>query len=135
MARVSVWYIRAALLHFFVGVTLGAWQLAATGGLLPEAPVMLRSVHVEVVLLGWLVQLAAGVASWILPFSGAVSEDRRFWGAWWALNGGILFVLAGACTDTALLFLLGRGGELVAGLLLVWGLWARLRPLPRWTHA
>lgn len=134
MARVSIWYVRAALLHFVAGVTAGVWQLAATADLVPGSASLLRPVHIEVVLLGWLVQLAVGVATWILPFSGGVSEDRRFWAAWVGLNGGILLVVAGAWTDTALLHLLGRGGEGSAGLLLLWALWARLRPLPRREH-
>ena len=82
MARISIWYVRAALLHFAVGASVGAWGLAAKSGLWPAFPLPVRSLHVEVVLVGWVCQLALGVALWILPFSRSVSEDRRFWGAW-----------------------------------------------------
>lgn len=131
MALVSVWYVRAALVHFLLGVTAGAWQLAATIDLLPDLSLLVRPIHIELLLLGWLVQLAVGVATWILPFSGSVSSDKRFWSAWSALNGGILLVVVGTLTDAAVLKVLGRGGEVAAGLLLVWGLWARLQALSR----
>lgn len=134
MARVSIWYVRAALLHFLAGVSIGTWQLVASADLLPDVSLMLRSVHVELLLLGWLVQLAVGVATWILPFSGAVSSDSRLWSAWSMLNGGVFLVIAGAWTETIMLRVLGRGGEVIAVLLLTWALWSRLRPLPRRHH-
>jgi hypothetical protein len=129
MARISVWFVRASLLHFALGATVGAWQLAASGGVGLEAPALLRALHVEGMLLGWVFQLALGVALWILPFSRSVSEDRRFWGAWAMLNTGILLVVFGKWTGAAGAYLLGRACECVAGGLLVWGLWPRLRPV------
>jgi len=134
MARISVWFVRAALFHFAFGATVGAWRLTASGGLGPGAPALLRSVHVEGMLLGWVCQLALGVAVWILPFSDRVSADRRLWGAWGALNGGIVLVgLArwGACTG---LLVAGRGAEVVAGLLVLRVLWPRVRALPNRSH-
>ena len=134
MARISVWFVRASLLHFVVGATVGAWELAAKGGLWPSFPLPVRALHVEVVLVGWVCQLAVGVALWILPFSGGVSRDRRFWVAWAGLNGGVLLAGAGQLAGFALLTLLGRGGEIAAAGLLVWGLWPRLRALPQRNH-
>jgi len=134
MARISVWFVRAALLHFALGATVGAWRLAAIGGGGPSSALPLRALHVEGMLLGWVCQLALGVALWILPFSRAVSEDCRFWAAWASLNGGIGLVIAGRWGDAVLLVLLGRAGEIGAAVLLIWGLWPRLRPPPRRHH-
>jgi len=134
MARISVWFVRAALLHFALGATAGAWRLAAVAAPWPSSGLPLRVLHVEGMLLGWGCQLALGVALWILPFSRAVSEDRRFWGAWAALNGGILLVVAGQWSGTSLLVVLGRAGEIGAVGLLIWGLWPRLQPIPRPTR-
>ena len=131
MARISVWFVRAALLHFALGATVGAWQLGSAGGGWPSSTLPLRALHVEVMLLGWVCQLALGVALWILPFSRAVSEDRRFWGAWAGLNGGILLAVAGQWGGSSLLLVLGRAGEIGAAVLLIGGLWPRLRPPPR----
>lgn len=130
MARISVWYVRAALLHFALGATAGAWGLVVKSGVWPPFPLPMRPFHVEVILMGWLCQLALGVALWIFPFSGSVSEDARFWGAWGFLNAGILLVVVGRWNVLLEMQIVGRGFELLAGGLLAWGLWPRLRPLP-----
>jgi len=134
MARISVWFVRTALLHFAFGATVGGWQLAASGGLGLEGPPLLRSLHVEGMLLGWVCQLALGVAVWILPFSDRVSEDRRLWGAWGALNGGIVLVGVARWSGWAGLLVAGRGAEIVAGLLVIRVLWPRVRALPARGH-
>jgi len=130
MPRISVWFVRAALTHCLIGFSVGAWQLATRSGLLMPAPVSLRPVHVEVVLVGWLVQLAVGVAVWILPFSRGVSHDRRLWSAWGLLNAGIFFVVTGAFVPGSLLLVIGRLAEVGAAVLVVWVLWPRVRALP-----
>lgn len=130
MARISVWFVRTALLHFALGATAGAWRLAAMGGGLPSVPFALRSLHVEGMLLGWVCQLALGVALWILPFSDRVSRDRRLWAAWGLMNGGILLVVGATWAEGALLPVLGRGMEIASVLLIVRVLWPRVRGLP-----
>lgn len=131
MSPISVWFIRAALLHFGVGATIGAWQLAATTGLFGMPPLALRGAHVELVLLGWVTQLAFGVALWILPFSRGVSRQRRVWVAWVALNGGIAIVAGAQVVGLPLAIIVGRILEVGAALLVASGLWGRVRPLPR----
>jgi hypothetical protein len=131
MARISVWFVRAALLHFAIGATAGAWRLAAKSGRWLSLPFPVRPFHVEVVLIGWVCQLALGVALWILPFSRAVSEDGRFWTALMLLNGGIVLVITGQLSGVVLATMLGRSAEVGAGLLLIWGLWPRLLSLPQ----
>jgi len=134
MARISVWFVRAALLHFAVGATVGAWRLAAPSELGLEAPALVRALHVEGMLLGWVGQLALGEAVWILPFSDRVSADRRLWGAWAALNGGIVLVGLARWSTWTGLFVAGRGAEIVAGLLAIRVLWPRVRALPNRGH-
>jgi hypothetical protein len=104
--------------------------LAASGGLWPPLPLSARPLHVEGMLLGWLCQLAVGVALWILPFSGGVSRDWRFWAAWALLNVGIASVVLGRWHVFVGGVAVGRVLEVSAGGLLVWGLWPRLRALP-----
>jgi hypothetical protein len=134
MARISIWFVRAALVHFAIGATAGAWRLAASGGGMPTVPFSLRPLHVEGMLLGWVCQLALGVAVWILPFSDQVSADRRLWAAWGLLNGGIVSVVLGRWSSVSDLLPVGRAGEIVAGVLVVWVLWPRVRALPRRGH-
>lgn len=134
MSRISIWFVRAALVHFGLGATAGAWRLAASGGVLPSIPVALRSLHVEGMLLGWVCQLAFGVALWILPFSDRVSADRRLWAAWGLLNGGIVAVIGAQWEALPILQVVGRSAEVGAGLLVLWVLWPRVRALPTRGH-
>lgn len=134
MSTISIWFVRAALVHFALGATAGAWRLAATGGILPIVPLALRPLHVEGMLLGWVCQLAFGVALWILPFSDQVSSDRRLWAAWALLNGGIVSVVGGQWGTTPALQIVGRSAEVAAGVLVLWVLWPRVRALPARGH-
>jgi hypothetical protein len=71
MPGLSIWSVRAALLYFLAGFTLGALLLANKG--MPISPLIWRFLpaHVEFLLVGWMVQFIFGVAHWILPrFSG-----------------------------------------------------------------
>lgn len=134
MARISIWFVRTALVHFALGATAGAWRLGATGGGLPPMPFALRPLHVEGMLLGWVCQLAFGVALWILPFSDQISRDRRLWAAWGMLNGGVLLVIAGGGGEIPSFQILGRGMEIVSVLLIVRVLWPRVRALSAREH-
>ncbi len=131
MSTISIWFVRTALVHFAIGASAGAWRLAATGGTLPTVPFALRPLHVEGMLLGWVCQLAFGVALWILPFANQVSSDRRLWTAWALLNGGILGVVGAQWGTVPGLWVAGRGAEFGAGLLVLWVLWPRVRGLPQ----
>ena len=67
MPRLSVWSIRTAMLYLGLGFLWGALMLFEKGA--PVAPSLLRllPMHIEFVLIGWTMQLAMGVAFWILP--------------------------------------------------------------------
>lgn len=129
MPRVSRYFVRAALLHFLAGTSLGAWALIPLGttGVLSAH----RLLHAELLLIGWLLQLALGVASWILPFSRGVSRDRRMWIGWALLNGGLLTGLLGAWAALPALATAGRLGELAGCALTVAVLWPRTGGLDR----
>lgn len=134
MPTISIWFVRAALLHFAIGATAGAWRLAVSGGALPAIPLTVHPLHVEGMLLGWVCQLAFGVALWILPFADQVSSDRRLWVAWGLLNGGIVSVVAAQWATIPSLWVAGRGAESGAGLLVLWVLWPRIRAIPTRGH-
>jgi hypothetical protein len=67
MPRLTVWMVRAALLHLAVGFLVGGFLLWEKGvGGIPWAW-RLRALHVYLLTLGWVLQLALGVAFWMLP--------------------------------------------------------------------
>lgn len=125
MPRVSAWFVRASLCHLVIGFTVGALLLADKG--VPIAPVLwtLRPAHVEVLLMGWMVQLVMGVAVWIFPrFAIRRAPQRSVVTAWVAfvlLNAGVACVAFGWAEA-------GRLGEVGAAASFVAHLWGRVSP-------
>jgi hypothetical protein len=97
--RLSVWFIRASLVHLVAGFTLGAFMLALKALAHYGAMAALLTPHMELLLVGSTVQLTMGVAFWILPrFEGGVSRGAvgYAWLAFVLLNAGV--ILAGLGT-------------------------------------
>jgi hypothetical protein len=125
--RLTVWVVRASLLHLAAGFTLGALLLAHKG--IPIHPALWRLLpaHVELLLVGWTVQLAMGVAFWILPrFAGGTSRGNEAlaWCAVGLVNLGVVAVVLSGAVGAAALALPGRvaeAGGTVAFALHAWG--------------
>jgi hypothetical protein len=93
MPRLSQLMIRTALLWLAIGYSVGGLVLLNKG--VPLLPWLwaLRAAHIHILLVGWTVQLACGVAFWILPrldARGARGDERLVWGCYAALNGGVV---------------------------------------------
>ncbi len=133
MTRLSVWTVRTALLYLGVGFFIGALMLTQKG--LPFDPNISRllPLHIEVLLLGWTLQLAMGVAFWILPrFSREprYGNQRLGWIAYGLLNLGVLSAGIGAWLGAPpIVFLSGRLFELAAALCFAWHAWRRVKPI------
>lgn len=144
MPLVSQVMIRTALLQLALGSGVGGLLLAEKG--LSVAPWLwaLRPGHIQMLLVGWLVQLACGVAIWILPRLDSTGDRGNLGLAWLcygALNGGVAL----AALHTPLSLALGSGGlgwlpalagalYAVAAVAAVAHLWRRVLPfrsLPR----
>jgi hypothetical protein len=67
MPKLSIWFIRVALIYLMFGFSLGALLLWNKGLLIEPLLWRLLPAHMEFLLVGWLVQLAMGIAFWILP--------------------------------------------------------------------
>jgi hypothetical protein len=124
--------VRTALLHLALGFGLGALLLVSREVTLHPAVQRLRPLHAEVLLLGWSVQLAMGVAFWILPRFRSGPERGREWPAWLAyglLNVGVLATGVGlALTTPVVTPLLGRLAEGLAALAFAVHAWPRIKP-------
>jgi cbb3-type cytochrome oxidase subunit 1 len=129
--RLSVWMIRAALVALAAGVALGAVLLAAPGlggaGLLRWRPL-----HAELLVVGWTVQLALGVAYWILPRFRQGRErghEELGWATFVLLNLGVLLAGIGGSVGTAGSWILpGRSAEVLAALAFAAQAWPRVKP-------
>lgn len=132
MPRLSVLFVRTSLLHLAVGVTLGSpilWHKAT--GTLPLAWRLLPA-HIEIVVMGWLLQLAMGVAFWILPrrrLDGRPSRGREpaAWSAYALLNLGLTAVALSTIALPTPAFALGRLAEATAMALFTWHAWPRIK--------
>lgn len=132
MPRLSCWFIRSALLYLATGFTLGALLLSNKG--IPYAPGIwqLLPLHIEFLLHGWLIQLAMGVAFWILPrFSKGATHgnEQLVWASWALVNLGILLVISGNLVALPGFTLAGRLAELIGVVCFVLGSWKRVKPL------
>ncbi|GAB1470867.1 cbb3-type cytochrome c oxidase subunit I [Chloroflexota bacterium] len=130
MPKLSVWFVRAAFLYLVLGLFFGALILAQKG--IPfYAPVWyLFPLHMEFLLVGWLIQLAMGVAFWVIPRFGSGSPRgpvKLVWGAFALLNAGILITILQYWFPAAVW--IGRVAEGCAGILFVIGSWRRIKPL------
>lgn len=91
MPRLSRVTIRLSLVYLVVGFTFGGLMLANKGLAFEPALWQLRSIHIELLLIGWMAQLAIGVAYWILPrFQGRRGNIRLAWLSVLLLNLGLL---------------------------------------------
>lgn len=92
MPLVSRLMIRTALLQLALGATIGGLLLIEKGLHLQPWLWTLRPGHIQIMLFGWTVQLATGVAVWILPrldAAGSRGNLRLAWLGYGALNGGV----------------------------------------------
>lgn len=129
MPRLSLWFVRASLIYLLLGFTFGALILAQKGISYYPPVWYLFPVHVEFLLIGWLAQLAMGVAFWILPrFSTGQPRGNvgLIWASFALINAGLLIGSAQPWFPVATLT--ARIVEVVAGIIFAIGLWRRVKP-------
>ena len=132
MPRLSVYFVRASLIYLAVGFTFGGLLLANKGVLISPLIWVLLPIHIEFLFVGWLVQLAIGVAFWILPrFSqGAPRGNERWsWVAFALINIGILMVVLQSLFGAQWLMFFGQSLEIFGLVAFVIGNWKRVKPI------
>jgi hypothetical protein len=84
----------------------------------------------EVLLVGWTVQLALGVAYWILPrWQSQRGDVRPAWASFFMINAGVLLVaLAPFMAAWEWAPAAGRALELAAAAAFAWHAWPRVKP-------
>ena len=129
MPRLSCWSVRTALVYLATGITLGGLLLFHKGVPLYAPLWRVLPVHVELLLLGWTLQLALGVAFWILPRNrGRRPNENLAWLAFVSLNAGILCAGLGTLLRAPIAILLaGRMAEGVAVIAFAAHAWPRVR--------
>ena len=132
MPRLSVWFVRCSFVYLLLGFTLGSLMLANKGVPFAAWVWSFLGAHMEFLLLGWMVQLAMGVAFWILPRFGSGAprgNELLMWAAFAALNLGVWMAALQPYHMQSWLALTGRLLEAVSVFLFVFGSWQRVKPL------
>ena len=132
MPKLSVWMIRTALLHLGIGFLFGTLLLANKG--VPYEPQVWRLLnpHIELLIFGWMIQLAMGVAFWTLPrFSGEYRYGRTYlgWMSYVLLNGGLIVTAASYWLNANPAALTGRLFSLTAVVVFAVLIFPRVKPL------
>ena len=130
MPRLSVWFVRSASSYLALGFTFGALLLANKGIPLHPLTWRLLPAHIEFLLFGWTVQLAFGVAFWILPrWQTKRGDERPAWLAFVSVNVGIwLVVLASWLAAPAWVLATGRVLQAAAMAAFALHAWPRVKP-------
>jgi hypothetical protein len=128
MPKLSAWLVRAALAHFAAWGAIGGLLLASKAVALPGWLWLLRPAHVDGLLVGFVVQLAFGVALWILPKAPLRSGAPPAAMAGVLLNAGVgLVALGGVLPGLAALAGAGRIAEAAAVAAFAVHVWPRVR--------
>ena len=92
MPRLSRWLIRAALIYLLIGFLLGGLLLSAKAGVVDSRIWIWLLPHADILVAGWLLQLAMGMAFWILPRIREAGRGRVVlaWTAFTLLNVGLV---------------------------------------------
>jgi len=130
MPRLSIWAVRLSLLYLLFGFTLGALMLANKG--VPFAPWVwsLLPAHIDILLFGFVIQLAIGMAYWILPRyrGGSRGNETVLWITVGLLNLGIWTVtFIGLLNLPGQWLAIGRLLEGIAAALFAFQVWKRIR--------
>ncbi|GAB4278160.1 MAG: cbb3-type cytochrome c oxidase subunit I [Candidatus Promineifilaceae bacterium] len=129
MPRLSKWMIRMAYVYLMLGFTVGGLLLSHKG--VPFLPDLWRwlPVHIDLLFVGWVVQLVMGVAFWVLPrFWQPPRRPRAYFAvvAFFCLNVGVCLAILGVVLSSQLLLVAGRVGEFVAVVFFGLHAWRRI---------
>ncbi len=131
MPRLSACFVRFSLAYLVLGFSLGGVMLANEGwNFAPRLNTVLPG-HIEILMMGWVMQLALGVAYWILPrYTQGLPRGNKAaaWISLFLINLGILFVAGSVFFRAPWPMLAGRSLEVISLLLFLSVTWRRVRP-------
>lgn len=132
MPKLSVYFVRAALVHMGIGFLFGSLILHHKGIPLYGWTWKLLTPHIELMIFGWTLQFVMGIAFWILP---RFSHEPRYgrvglgWCSFWVFNVGVAVAAIGGWFMADVALLLGRLAMLLAMLFFAVMIWPRVKPL------
>lgn len=137
MPKFSIWAGRLALLYFLVGITFGGLLLINKAAPFDFRIWYLLPLHIEFLLMGWIVQLVFAVAYWIFPrftFEPKRGPAGFAWVGLGLLNAGVWLVSLASFFASIPSLMLGRLLEIAAVMLFAYQLWLRTKPTETGKH-
>ena len=100
MLRIHRLFIKTALVYLLLVVMAGGWMLLARGGVLPEAPERLYTVHIHLLGMGFFLMMVCGVAFWMFPRKSGESREEAArdplgWTAYFLITVGLAIRVIG----------------------------------------
>ncbi len=133
MPRLSVWMVRASLLHMGAGFLFGSLLLHHKGIPIYAWTWRLLGPHIELMIFGWTMQFVMGIAFFVLPrFSSRANRYGAEYLGWWSfflLNGGVSLTAIAHWFAVDSLALSGRLFVLLAVAAYGVMIWPRIKPL------
>jgi heme/copper-type cytochrome/quinol oxidase subunit 1 len=131
-------YIKTSFVFLVLGLALGAYLIVAQFGVGAYPPRLVVTAHVHLLLVGFMLMIVMGVATWMFPRPGR--DDARYRPAlaeavYWIMTMGTALraigeVAAGVTERAAVLralIVFGGSAQLVGALLFVLNMWWRVR--------
>jgi len=133
-------YIKTSFVFLVAGLALGAYIVVAQFGFDAYPPRLLITAHAHLLLVGFMLMMVMGVATWMFP--RPARDDTRYRpelaeAVYWVMTvatglralGEVLVALAGAL-GLRWLIALGGLGQLAGAALFVLNMWGRVRMPP-----
>ncbi len=139
MPRACLFMIRTALFWLLSGYTVGGLLMLNKALSFFDPIWSLRTSHIFMLMVGWLVQLSAGMMIWIMPRLVSTNDRgdmRPIWFMYVTLNAGVVLaalhpLLSRLAQDAPLNWMMPLAGGLMlaATLAFVAHIWPRVRPV------
>jgi hypothetical protein len=131
--RLSQYFVKSSFICFLLGFTLGGLALASKAGSVTPMVWLWLPAHHVLLINGWMVQLAMGVAYWIFPriLLGDRGRPHIAWAAFVVLQVGLALTIASLLQvwwpPASQLFAPGVILQAVAVMLFIIHAWPRVR--------
>lgn len=133
MPQISIFFIRTALIYLVTGFSLGGLLLYNKAYLFSSNLWQLIPIHYFMLFYGWVIQLAFGVAFWIMPKAGKFYGNTDLaWLSYGLLNSGLItliisFLLLFLNSEIKFLYLLATILIYIGIACFIFHIWPRVR--------
>ncbi len=130
MPTITRYFIKAAMVHFVIGLLMGFLITARSLLNLPTSILILNPTYLHLLVVGWITQLIFGVAYWMFPKYSKEKprgDERVGWAIFALLNGGLLLRVVGEPLSIGALLPIAAVLQFIAVWLFIIAVWPRVK--------